>query len=104
MNWKGLETITLRHHRAVRLVSKDTMKILNLQYVRWDNMVVNIDCQTDRVDSYLGVSTVNRPGRYLVEIRRPTTKNGQHHSMDWAPGQSKRREPAEHTQSWRSAS
>ena len=90
MNWKGLETITLRHHRAVRLVSKDTMKILNLQYVRWDNMVVNIDCQTDRVDSYLGDSTVDRPVRYLVEMRRPTNENGQHHSMDWAPGLSKK--------------
>lgn len=51
------------------------MKILNLQYVKWENRVVNINCQPDRVDSYLGESTMNTV-RYLVEMRRPTPKTG----------------------------
>lgn len=68
---KGLESITLRHHRDMRLVLKDKIKILNLQEVRWDSVVVNTGCQTDRVDIYLGDNPLNKPVRYLVEMRRP---------------------------------
>ena len=57
------------------------MKTLNLEDFRWDSVVVNIDCQPDRVDIYVGDSPLNMPVRYLIVLRRTTLTMGT--SIPW---------------------
>lgn len=59
------------------------MKTVNLKDIRWKSVVVNIDCQIDRVDIYVEYNLLNMPVRYLSDCDEKTyTNNGYNHSVN----------------------